>query len=71
MITLASVSICSILVLERRGGMIGHLLSPEGTSKGKSQPVQQQEGAGREGEAGYYSGCRAEKMLEYDENRRA
>jgi hypothetical protein len=31
--------------------MIGHLLSPEGTSKGKSQPVQEQKGAAREAEA--------------------
>jgi hypothetical protein len=48
--------------------MIGHLLSPEGTSKGKSQPVQEQKGAAREAEAEHRPGCRAEKMLKHDEN---
>ena len=55
--------------LERRGGLIGHLLPPGRTSKGNPQPVQEQKGAGREGEAKDHPGRSAEKLFEYDKNR--
>jgi hypothetical protein len=48
--------------------MIGHMLSPGGTSEGKPQSVQEQEGAGREGDAEDCPGCPPEKMFEHDEN---
>jgi hypothetical protein len=48
--------------------MIRHGFASSGTSKGKSEPVKQEEGSRREGDAEYRSGGSSEKMLEYDED---